>query len=186
MVFLELLLQFPEMVDVVDLAQIPRVDVVPVIEGFLGLLEQDGLELLVDLGVNVNMVGCDTGLSTVDEFAEYESNCSTAEISCFINDHWTFAPQLQDAGRQVLGSLDGDQPSRLGRSSEADHVERQLSESLAHLHLPLQHSVEPCLATVVLGSRCFSNSFFSTLETCGANSLGLSMTQLPAEIAAAT
>lgn len=44
----------------------------------------------------------------------------------------------------------------------------------------------PYITLKYCGSMYLSKSFFKTLEFSGANSLGLRMTQFPAEIAAAT
>lgn len=142
-VFLEQSLELLEVGEVVDFGQVAPIDVILAVESLLDLSEQGLLELGVDLLLHVDVVDPYAGLPAVQVLPEDDPLDRTIDVGGFVDDDRTLASQLEDAGREVLGSLDCHQPASLGGAGEADDVELHLGECLGDLDPPLDHPVEP-------------------------------------------
>jgi hypothetical protein len=119
----------------------------------LQLLQKGLAEGLADGLVDEDVVDANAGLPAVEELAEQDAVGGSRDVGSLVHDHWALAAQLQDAGHEVLGGLDGHQPTSHRRPSEANDVHRQLRHCLCHLHFPFNHAEESFILKALLGSR---------------------------------
>ena len=79
------------MINIVNFSIIPRVDVVLIIKGLFDLFQKNLLELIINFFMNIEMISCYTGLSTVDKFPKDDPQSCTLKISSLVNDDRTFS-----------------------------------------------------------------------------------------------
>lgn len=142
MLLVQVRLQALQVVFVDDFGIVTATDEVLLIKGSLHFLQKDLLELVVDLLVDIDMVSANAGLSAVNPLPKDDALGGTLQVCSVVDYHWALPTQFQQAWREVLGGLDGDQPSSLGGAGKADDVHFELGESPSDLNPSLNHPVK--------------------------------------------
>ena len=68
---------------------------------FLNLMDQ----FILDLFVAVDIIRCNTGLSTVEIFSKYDSSGSQFQVCTFLYDAWAFSAKFKSDRSQMCGSF---------------------------------------------------------------------------------
>ena len=87
-------------------------------------------KLLLDAFVDYEVIRCNTGLTRVQELAEYDSSCSKLQICCLIHNAWTLSTKLKGYRYQILACFPKHDLADLLASCKEDIVEWKLQQLL--------------------------------------------------------